>query len=595
MSHLRLFSIVVIIIVIPIIIITRYSFNLIINQARSRYIDSLNMETQQLSNTLSAELGNLLTVGRMIIADDRIRTTLNDYRIGAAGCDQAEKKLNEYMYEYEHTCFMASSLFPKITLITRDNETFGNTLAGHVLERPAFQNEIQALYGANRNVKWTSDSEIFPLEKSDFSSCLYLMLAMRDTNTFRAVGTVVIQLRANALASRILPNLYSYQTAVVTSKSGKRIVELDYLGVSNEFERWVNVDSIEVQSNQTKEKTVNCKDCVISNYSISKTDWNVLIISNMENYTMLKLTYLRNFIFAVSIILILSFLFAFRLSRQFMKPVVDLNNQMKLVKEGNFNAHLEPVSNDEIGELTRQFNDMVNHIQHLIDLNKREHEEKRISDMKFLQAQINPHFIYNTLTLLRYNISTNDKRQADNIILALNNILRYVLSDSNPFSTLNRALEWIRSYLIIVNCSLREPVEVVYDLEAGTGDCQIIRMLIQPLVENAAFHGLKKCESAPKLRISARIEGNDLIIAIWDNGPGFNTSALSRYKNGFERKSIGVDNVDRRIKLYFGEKYGVRYRSIKEGLHEGAEAIIVLPAIKKEERDVLINEYTDCR
>ena len=562
MSQIKLFAVVIAIIVVSITIITLFSYNLLINQAKNRYVSSLNMETQQLAGIISSELGNLLSIGRMMAADDKIRSEINLYHMGSETFEDAKGKLEQYIQDYESTTFMASSLVPEIALIMRDHNYFGGELIPGTFQKKEFRDELQSLYNTNRNVKWTSDSEMFEKKHPSATDCMYLLVAIRDRNTFRSIGTIVIQLRVNIMASRILPNMYSYQSAFVTNRTGKPIVALDYLDISDELDQWIDVRNIEVQNNLTEEKKVRGMDCVIANHAISKSEWYIITVSNMESYAVSKRIYMRNVLLAVGIVSAVAFLLAYDLSKKFMRPVIDLNRQMNLVKEGNFDVYLEPTTDDEIGELTEQFNDMVDHINTLIELNKKEQEEKRLSDFNFLQTQINPHFIYNTLTLIRYNFLINDRNQADEIILALNNILRYVLSDSSQFVTLNRALEWLRNYLVIVDCSLKEPVTVIYDIEEGTENCQIIRMLIQPLVENAAFHGMKNCTESPKLKISSKISDGDLIISIWDNGPGFDTEKLKNVRGDLERKSIGIDNVAQRIRLYYGEeRYGISFRS----------------------------------
>ncbi len=595
MSQIRLFAIVVMIIVVPITIITVFSSNLLINQTRSRYVYTLSAETQQLARMLDAEVGSLLSVGRMIISDNKIKTALNDYLDGLADYAQTSIALDQYLLDYENTSFLASSLLPKIALITSENDIFGDSLAGGVLDRLEFLGEIQTLYETNQNIKWTSDSEAFLLDEYKHSDCLYLILAMRDSNTFKTVATVVLQLRVSALSSCILPNMYGDQTVVIANSSGRPIVVLDDLDIEDSLEQWIDAENVDIYKDLSLEKTVGGMNCVVAEYSIARSNWNLITITNMDNINELKQTHIQNLLLAVVICLVISFLLAFRFSKRFMRPVVELNNHMKLVRDGNFSVRLKPSSRDEIGELTLQFNDMLDHINHLIELNQKKSEEKRASDIRFLQSQINPHFIYNTLTLLRYTVLSCNKEQADAIILAFNGILRYALSSNGQFVTLNRALEWVRDYLVIVNCSMEKPVEVIYDLEEGTGDLLIVRMLIQPIVENAVFHGLKRCTTEPKLRIVSRITGKDLIITIWDNGPGFDTQKSGAPKEDFNQRSIGIDNVNQRIKLYYGEKYGVSYRSLREGFREGTEAIIILPIIKKEDGEVLINEHTDCR
>lgn len=596
MSQIRLFAIVVTIIVVPITIITIFSYNLVINQIRSRYVYTLSTETQQLANMLNAELGSLLSIGRTIISDDNIKTVLDTYLNGSADREETAEALDQFLLDYENTAFLASSLLPKIALITSANELFGDSLSGGVLNRADFLSEIQTLYGTNQNVKWTSDSEIFLLDEFKHSDCLYLILAMRDSHTFKTIATVVLQQRVSALTRRVLPNMYNNQSVIIASSAGRPIVVLDNLDIEDALSQWIDVQSANVYGgDRSIEKTVDGINRVMSEYPITRSNWRLISISSIDNMDELKHNYIQTLLLTVTVCLVSSFLLAFRSSKRFMRPMLELNDHMKLVRDGNFNVRLKPTSDDEIGELTKQFNDMLDHINHLIELNQKKSEEKRVSDIRFLQTQINPHFIYNTLTLLRYTVLSCNKEQADSIILAFNGILRYAFAGSDQFVTLNRALEWVKDYFVIVNCSMEKPVEVIYDLEEGTGDLLVIRMLIQPIVENAVFHGLKKCKTLPRLKITSRTSESDLIITIWDNGPGFDTQESSARKEDFDQKSIGIDNVNQRIRLYYGERYGVSYRSFREGFCEGTEAIIVLPTIKKEDGEVLIHEHIDCR
>lgn len=257
---------------------------------------------------------------------------------------------------------------------------------------------------------------------------------------------------------------------------------------------------------------------------------------------------------------------------------------------GDLSARASRLSDDEIGDLAEQFNQMVIHISTLMNQIIAEQEAKRKSDIQFLQSQINPHFLYNTLTSLRYMVLAGRKEDAETSILALNRILRYSLSEAQQYITINMEMDMLANYLTIANFSFETPMDATIDIDPAIGSCLTIRLLLQPIVENAILHGLKATKIPPKLRIQGYADGDSIVFSIKDNGVGFDVSTLNMEEPPRDSSHIGIKNVNMRIKLQFGSAYSLKIYS-RTGI--GTTVIIRIPRIEEQEELMLYDDF-DC-
>ena len=189
----------------------------------------------------------------------------------------------------------------------------------------------------------------------------------------------------------------------------------------------------------------------------------------------------------------------------------------------------------------------------------KEQELKRISDIKMFQAQVSPHFLYNTLTSIRYMIYSSPPAEVDKILLSLNRFLKYVLSDSEKiYVTLNRELEQLANYVTIQECGFDTPLCYQVEIEPDLGNCLIVKMLLQPLIENALLHGLKPNNENPTLKIKiTSFDTKNIQIVISDNGVGFDPNTLNdhefRKQTTISHHHMGIANVRQRLLLHYGD------------------------------------------
>lgn len=244
-----------------------------------------------------------------------------------------------------------------------------------------------------------------------------------------------------------------------------------------------------------------------------------------------------------------------------MAPIQKLNASVHRVSQGDLNARVEITTKDEIGQLSQHFNQMLDHTQSLMNVIIEEQAAKRKADIASLQAQINPHFLYNTLTSIRYMSLVGKKEDVDTAILALNSILKCALSDTESFVSINMEMEQLKNYLIIAKYGFSVPLKVNMDIEPELGNCKTIKLILQPIVENAVIHGLKGNLNDPTLSIRVYSENDSVCFLVHDNGVGFDVSSLPKKKALSDSNHIGVHNVNARIQLYFGSDYGIHIES----------------------------------
>ena len=264
-------------------------------------------------------------------------------------------------------------------------------------------------------------------------------------------------------------------------------------------------------------------------------------------------------------------------------PIQKLRDSMKRVQKGDFSAaEIEVYSDNEIGSLTRSFNVMTHKIQDLMAQNIQEQEQKRKIELKALQSQINPHFLYNTLDSIIWMAEGKKNEEVVLMTASLARLLRQSISIENELVTIGQEIEYVRSYLTIQKMRYKDKLEFEINVDSRITHAQIIRLVLQPIVENAIYHGLKYKESKGMLKVHGYELGERIIIDITDDGVGMDEETLKhiydKHKVNYHSNGVGVYNVQQRLVLYYGKEYGIIYHSEKG---KGTTATVVIP--KKQE------------
>lgn len=274
---------------------------------------------------------------------------------------------------------------------------------------------------------------------------------------------------------------------------------------------------------------------------------------------------------------------AFFISSQITRRITNLSVAMDHVQEGNFNTRLSVQGNDEIAELSHHFNSMLKDLRRLMNEVVETQKEKRKRELEILQAQINPHFIYNTLDTLQWKALEYGASDLSELILSLSSFFRVSLSKGKEMIPLREEIKHVRSYLDIQKARYEEILTYEIQVEESLDDVFLPKILLQPLVENAIYHGIKPKLAQGKISILAQLEGKDLVLKVQDNGVGMTEEQVNQLEEAFEGKrapvSYGLHNVHQRIRLTYGNPYGLHVESC---LQDGTTVTIRLPMEKKE-------------
>lgn len=259
-------------------------------------------------------------------------------------------------------------------------------------------------------------------------------------------------------------------------------------------------------------------------------------------------------------------------------PIGQLSMAMAHMEKGKLDIRVDIRRKDELGKLGEGFNQMSEKIRQLIQDIEKEQNEKRRMEIRFLQAQITPHFLYNTLNSIKSLARLNRTEDAVQMTTSLISLLRCVNS-GEELITLTQEVEYVKNYASVMSFRKNQNFYIEEKLEAGTGDYRIPKFSLQPFVENSIIHGFSENEKKSEIfiiRICAWLEKEYLYVRVEDDGKGFSTEEIGEKsgESGMRFTHVGIANVEERIRLYFGEEYGIK---VESGPGKGTAVTLTLP------------------
>ena len=314
-----------------------------------------------------------------------------------------------------------------------------------------------------------------------------------------------------------------------------------------------------------------------------KTGWTVVGCMNMNELTRSSRQGQLIYVMTAVILVIIALIFSNHISRAISRPIQKLRDSMVKVQEGDFSATvMEVPEQNEIGSLTQSFNVMIRRIEELMEQNRMEQEQKRKSEMKALQSQINPHFLYNTLDSIIWMAEGKKNEEVVLMTSSLAKFLRQSISNEDQQVSIGQEMEYARSYLTIQKMRYKNKLEYEIYLEASIKSCQIVKLVLQPIIENAIYHGIKYKEGMGLLTVRGYEKDGCVVLEVADNGVGMDEETLKhifeRHKVNYRSNGVGVYNVQQRLKLYYGNDYGITYKS-RKGV--GTKAMITIPKVQE--------------
>lgn len=400
------------------------------------------------------------------------------------------------------------------------------------------------------------------------------------------IGIVLIEADADAIDSALSnASLGPGSSVIIRARDGREIIRTEpgEDGMDAVPAGWpgeLKDDEVIVQERE---------NAIVTAARIQMADWTVIRVTPQRELQ-LELKQTQQFLLTVIIVLVVAAtLLATLVSRSFSSPFKRLIQQMKQVELGNFKGEVRVQSYHELNVLVSSFNRMVKQMDELIERIKLASLSEKNAQLQALQSQVNPHFLFNTLDMIYWMLDERGNDRLGRVILALSQIFRYS-SDWEEASrtTLRHELELLQHYLTIIETRLGGRVSTRIEVEERWLDTEVPKMILQPIVENAVKYGLEPLSRPGLLRIYSRETNGQLAILVEDNGVGMEEETLRRLVLSLEgapasgqvpeglteRRGIGLLNVHRRIRLMFGDAFGLQ---ITSGRDSGTTVRVTFP------------------
>lgn len=398
---------------------------------------------------------------------------------------------------------------------------------------------------------------------------------IRSLSNLDVIGTLIIRINAETLVDWVSSMSPQHKANLIILSDGKDVIYKDKR-IPSESDAKLALSNIsnKIYSIKGKRFLLNRQ---ISGYS----DWTYIYFLPYENIFKNVVIMRTIMVFSFFVILILVILMGLSFANSITKPVITLSQKMKKVQNGDFesidlNSRLDEKC-DEVGQLNNNFIIMINKINDLIKENYVKQILIKETELKALQLQINPHFLYNTLDSINWLAKAAKQNKISLMVKSLANLLRSCITNKDNIITLEEELKLLNNFITIQKIRFEERLEFNNFVDEDLKKYYIPKLTLQPIVENSIKYGLEQFTGVCKIQIKSEKYEDFFEILVTDNGPGISDELMEKVRTG-ETKSqgtgIGLKNIDDRIKLSFGSEFGI---SMESHLNEGTTVVVKIP------------------
>lgn len=486
----------------------------------------------------------------------------------APGWDEGDQQVSRtYLDDYCRSLIKSVGEEMDISIIntSRVMYTTADTVGSKFISKKALESYDEALSGRNNKPVWTGIMPKLFSPSGEEQQAVTVVRAIQDKEEERNLGVMVIELDPDMFSNLLLGNqgLFQYQYLFILDQKGQIICSNPKINngwqeeINDRFERGI----------RRFELIWNGKKYYVCGQYNGITGWKSYSAIPFEGLfpqagDLNKAIWLVGMVstFGIAIVIIL-------LVYAMAGPIKRLSKAMGQVQKGDFAVRVPNKRKDEIGELTESFNYMLEEINTLIRQVYQEKIAQKNAEVQALQAQINPHFLYNTLDSVNWMLIDREEYDISDIILSLAGLMRYSIEDENAFVPLEKEIGYVLCYLKIQKNRLEERLEYSVESEENLAEVQVPKLILQPIVENAITHGIEPRKQKGNIKIVIKNLRDEMLITVEDNGMGMTPEQLRHLREDvpdMEKEGhtgIGVRNVDRRIRLHYGEPYGIAIES----------------------------------
>lgn len=529
-----------------------YMFSNVLRDNTTNYIDEISKQTSGHLESLLNEI-NVLTL--QLAMDERLHEILS-------------KELHHEMATYDDRMEIRRLLDDKIgySNTIKDIEIYSNIRSLYPIVDQTIVDRVGEKYVHESGQPFTIGSLVWMgLDQEDPEYIVGIRQVLLEKEDYKNGGYLLV---------RVKPSLIDFIESDVSHIEGSAILLLD-----GERQLISTVD-------QNHRLSMNEEEYLTINRNIESTNWTLSMlipktVTDKET-NLLKGILVSALIFSILLFAIMSYF----LSRMITFPIKDLTITMQKGSQGQLQTNDAEYFNDEINELNTVYNKMVEQIKHLIQSVYEKEIIKSQSEVKALQSQINPHFLFNTLDMIYWDLVRKGDKHLSDVVLKLARLFRYTIKSNmdDGFVTVKDELEHIERYTDIMQLRLQQRLSVHISIPSEIEDVKIPKLILQPMIENAIKYGIEPLEDGGKISLETVINEGSISFIIKDNGAGMQAETLhliqKNLQNGVNQQivskgtGIGIFNVHKLIQIHYGEQYGVNIDSAR---NKGTTVVITIP------------------
>ncbi|MBP7176493.1 MAG: sensor histidine kinase [Thermoclostridium sp.] len=454
-----------------------------------------------------------------------------------------------------------------IAIISRDGQFYysdDNALRGGIRELLPYQEVLDKARAYGGKPCWYMDSQEGVVQNIFLSRIIY------HQDTFEEIGLQVILLRKDFIETVYQGLTKSMENIIILSAEHQLIASRN--AGDGMLPDIASFGSLEREKDSRIDQTL---DAMISYTTVMNTGWKVITYVPLPELFRDAYALRRNIILLCVVTAILLSVLNLAIAMSFVNPINKLVKGMKMVQEDNQAVQIDDDRQDEMGFLNKTFNEMSREINHLVTWVYREQITRKDAELKALQSQINPHFLFNTLESINWMARLNNVPEISETVTDLSDLMEASIGRDDRLITVKEEFGYSDKYISLLKRRFEDKIQYRSSIQQEAEEVKIPRLLIQPLVENAVFHGIERLRGKGEISLDASIVEGSLVITVMDSGPGIDDEGLKDLNSKLsmgndeyfktltsqEKKSIGIENVNRRIKLFYGDSYGLKIES----------------------------------
>lgn len=558
-------------IMIPLILIGYMSYQKSSEIIRNKSI----MYSQDILRTIELRLSdyfnNLNNLSQDLLYDQKIYDIMNQ-------STSVNNLLDDYVAHNEiknilKKVLLSRSEVQSISFITRTGKSYSsdsNTGKTNIKDILPYEAVLTKAREGNGKVIWYLDSNGEKVEN------IFLARTVNNIDNFGEIGLMVIMIKKEFLET-VYQGLLTeaMQNIAIISENNEVVISRN---PNTEF--LLNQKIIRNLNRENGSFIDDSTGTLISYVSMDELGWKIITPISLELLYQ-EINILKRWLFLLSVVTIgiLSILGIY-IAVDILNPINRLVKGMENMQKGEEHQDIEIDRNDELGFLSRTFNKMSAEINHLVKWIYREQITRKEAELKALQSQINPHFLFNTLESINWMAQLNGVPEISETVTSLSGLMELNIGRDDKLITIEQEVMYIENYINILKKRFEDRIELVKNVQPEVLAVRIPRLLIQPLIENAVYHGIEKSRKKGRIELNAFTCDRHITIEVIDNGLGMDEEELSLLNEKLsidsdtyfrnlsinKSKSVGLENVNRRIKLFYGDHYGLKIES-KYGAH----------------------------